>query len=90
MLAFAALFVIGGWVSIGTAPKPFAAAEGLFVSGAWLQAVIMAPVLLALTRPGAAPLAVFVDRALGLFWRLSGMCLVLVAALVRSGVGRSV
>ena len=42
----------------------------------------MAPVLLALTRPGAAPVAVFVDRALGLFWRLSGLCLVLVAALV--------
>ena len=82
MLAFAALFVVGGWVSIGTPPKPFAPAEGLFVSGAWLQAVIMAPVLLGLTRPGAAPLAVMVDRALGLFWRLSGLCLLLVAALV--------
>ena len=82
MLAFAALFVVGGWVSIGTPPKPFAPAEGLFVSGAWLQAVIMAPVLLGLSRPGAAPVAVIVDRALGLFWRLSGLCLILVAALV--------
>ena len=82
MLVFAALFVIGGWVSIGTPPKPFAPAEGLFVSGAWLQAVIMALLLLALTRPSAAPLAVFVDRALGVFWRLSGLCLVLVSALV--------
>ena len=51
VLAFAALFVVGGWVSIGTPPKPFAPAEGLFV-GAWLQAVIMAPVLLGLSCPG--------------------------------------
>ena len=82
MLAFAALFVVGGWVSIGTPPKPFVPAEGLYVSGAWLQAVIVAPVLLGLTRPGAAPVVVIVDRALGLFWWLSGLCLMLVAALV--------
>ncbi len=82
MLAFAALFAVGGWVSIGTPPKPFAPAEGLFVSGAWLQAAILAPVLLGLTRPGAAPVVVIVDRALGLFWWLSGLCLMLVAALV--------
>ena len=82
MLAFAALFAVGGWVSIGTPPKPFAPAEGLFVSGAWLQAAILAPVLLGLTRAEAAPVVVIVDRALGLFWWLSGLCLMLVAALV--------
>ena len=49
---FAALFVLGGWTALGDPPKPFAKAEGFFVSGLQIQAAFIATMVAILSIIG--------------------------------------
>ena len=85
LLAFALVFLVGGWASIGAPPQPFAPTEGLYVSGLWLQAVILALlILLSLIAPRSSRLSLagLFDRAMRLFWWIAGLCLMLAVGLV--------
>lgn len=81
MTVFALLFAIGGWVSFGNAPKPFAEAEGFFVSGIQLQTALLGLLSLGflLWRRRLGP---FLDRGLALIWHLAGIFAVLPVIIV--------
>ncbi|MAV46502.1 MAG: TRAP transporter small permease subunit [Alphaproteobacteria bacterium TMED89] len=67
LLSFAGLFILGGWGALGDPPKPFARAEGFFVSGIWLQSLVLLAVLAVVTA-GPRILARWADSGLALLW----------------------
>jgi len=78
---FALLFAIGGWATIGTPPKPFAPAEGFFVSGIQLQTLALAVMFIGLVTWGAR-FGPFVDRGLVVIWHLASVSAVLPVAII--------
>lgn len=72
---FAALFVLGGWTALGDPPKPFAKAEGFFVSGLQIQAAFIATMVAILSIIGRRRRQRYrwlIEASFPLFWRAAG------------------
>ena len=70
LAAFAGLFALGGWGAIGDPPKPFAPAEGFFVSGVQLQTAVLILLGFGLVLKGR-DLDTFLDAGAALLWRIA-------------------
>ena len=70
LAAFTGLFVLGGWGAIGDPPKPFAPAEGFFVSGVQLQTAVLILLGFGLVLKGW-DLDTFLDAGAALLWRIA-------------------
>lgn len=75
LAAFAGLFALGGWCAIGHPPKPFASAEGFFVSGIQLQTAALTVLGFALVWKGP-DLDSLLDAGAALLWRVAALAAV--------------
>ena len=81
LVAFALVFAIGGWSAIGNPPKPFASAEGFFVSGIQVQTTAMLGLFFLIVAVGKKA-RMFIDDGLALIWRLASASAVLAMAII--------
>jgi len=71
LVCFSALFALGGWVEYGNPPKPFAHAEGFYVSGIGLQTIGALLISLGLFSGRLG----LIEHAFHALWRLAGVAI---------------